>query len=159
MATASRFSRGRLGALRAIPVALALAPLMVAACGARSALLDAAALEAPIEPTDAGAPSEAGLPLPDGAAVVEGTCTSALEPGAPTPMSGYCSTRAHLAPGLLPTAPIVTWQTPLPKLTPPLRPLAPPSTPAPALSARHAPPPARRRALPLNSLRRRPLPR
>jgi outer membrane protein assembly factor BamB len=85
---------------------------LLVACGARTGLLTF---------SDASAPVEAGPPLPDGAAVVSGTCTSQLQPGSPTPISGYCSTRAHLAPARLPVAPKIAWQTTLPMLlTPPL---------------------------------------
>ena len=69
--------------------------LVAVACGARTGLL---------APSDTGAPVEAGPLLPDGGAVVRGTCTSQLQPGAPTPIAGYCSTRAHLAPAALPVS-------------------------------------------------------
>jgi outer membrane protein assembly factor BamB len=81
--------------------------LVAVACGARTGLL---------APSDTSAPVEAGPPLPDGAAVVPGTCTSQLQPGAPTPIAGYCSTRAHLAPAELPVSPKVAWRTALPML-------------------------------------------
>jgi outer membrane protein assembly factor BamB len=77
---------------------------VVASCGSRTGL-------------QASTPShEAGAALQDGAVAVRGTCVAALLAGAPTPMDGYCPTRGHLAPGLLPTAPQIAWQSPLPSL-------------------------------------------
>jgi len=50
----------------------------------------------------------------DGSSVVPTGCEAALLAGAPTPMPGYCSTRAYAAPAPAPTAPEVAWKLKLP---------------------------------------------
>jgi outer membrane protein assembly factor BamB len=67
-----------------------------AGCGARTDLNS---------PRDGG--TDAAVPPPENA------CASAVDPAAPTPMRGYCSTRAHLAPHGTPSAPVMGWVTPL----------------------------------------------
>src|SRR5262249_55442570 len=62
---------------------IALLCLVACGCGARTALPDIDAAAAP----------------------PENACTSAVEPGATTPMRGYCATLARLAPYAAPTAP------------------------------------------------------
>ncbi len=71
---------------------------LVAACGARTNLdIDGAS-------SDASAPDSG---------VNATSCPSDVEPGAPTPMQGFCSTRAHLATTLAPTNPSIGWSTKL----------------------------------------------
>jgi outer membrane protein assembly factor BamB len=77
--------------LRRAPV-LALA--LLAGCGARSEL-----------DTGSSSPPAAEKP-PNG-------CTSDLLAGAPTPMRGYCSTLANIAPGAAPSAPQIALTVPL----------------------------------------------
>lgn len=74
---------------------------LLAGCGARSGLFVSGAGAPGSASTDAGP-----VPSPDNG------CTSAVS-GA-TPMRGYCSTRAHLAPHAAPTAPVAGWELQLP---------------------------------------------
>lgn len=83
---------------------------IVTGCGARSELgltsstSDGGAADADNQP-DAAAPD--ALPLPSG-------CRASLMPGAPTPMQGYCSTRANVAPrSIAESRPEVRWSIPL----------------------------------------------
>ena len=107
-------------------VAAALVCISLAGCGARTGLADAAgdagAADADASAqADAGRDADAALPPVDAKAdvpAVQSGCEAALQPGAPTPMPGYCSTRAHLSPFFAPTAPKLAWQQPLPLQTP-----------------------------------------
>jgi hypothetical protein len=71
---------------------------LVAGCGARTGLdIDGAS-------NDASAPDSG---------ITARSCPSDVEPGAPTPMQGFCSTRAHLATTLAPKNPAIAWSTKL----------------------------------------------
>lgn len=85
-------------------------PVLCIACGARSDLY----LQAP--PRDASIAEDAApdgaapdAPIPEDASVIPTGCTSALEPGSPAPITGYCSTQAHVAPTRVPSSPKATW--------------------------------------------------
>jgi outer membrane protein assembly factor BamB len=79
---------------------------MLAGCGARTGLA--------LETTTDGGPLQDAASEQDGPAVVASGCEAALQAGAPTPMRGYCSTRANAALARAPTAPQVTWKLKLP---------------------------------------------
>ena len=59
---------------------------------------------------DARTITDASL-APDRVAFIDAGCTSLLQPGAPAPMQGYCSTQANVAPTRAPSHPVATWTT------------------------------------------------
>jgi hypothetical protein len=94
-------------------------------CGGRTALEDQSPLDASggrdagaqARPSDASA--ETDQPITDASiapvdvAAVQTGCTAALEPGAPAPMAGYCSTQANVAATSVPSSPMGEWGTQL----------------------------------------------
>jgi outer membrane protein assembly factor BamB len=84
---------------------IALAGLVVA-CGGRSGLdIPDVVREKPGVPVHPPPPPNPPI----------GDCPAALLKGAPTPMKGYCPTRAHRTPARLPKSPAIAWQLPPPK--------------------------------------------
>jgi hypothetical protein len=74
-----------------------LAPLFLLACGSRSGLEVFATA------------SDAGPAVDTGVQPASPWCTSALAPGSPAPIAGYCSTQSNLSPTRLPSHPHGTW--------------------------------------------------
>lgn len=88
-------------------------PLLCIACGARSDLYLPAPRDASITQDaaqDAGHDGPApDATVPEDASVIPTGCTSALEPGSPAPIMGYCSSQAHVAPTRVPSSPKAKW--------------------------------------------------
>src|SRR5580704_10431122 len=80
---------------------LTLLTASVTACGSRTGL-----------PLGGGGTS-ATAPGGPGGRLMSNGCTAALQKGAPTPMLGYCPTRAGLTPVTAPRSPAVAWRTTL----------------------------------------------
>src|SRR5215472_9014322 len=78
--------------------------LLLTACGSRTGL--GAGGTAPAATTQG---PEAGTVTEGGSVQPQVQCTSAVQAGAPTPMKGYCSTRASLTPLEAPRHPAVAW--------------------------------------------------
>jgi outer membrane protein assembly factor BamB len=76
--------------------------VLLTACGART----------PLEVSAQTRPPASGSVTPATVA-----CASALLPGAPTPMQGYCSTRTQLTRSNAPRSPLVAWTITLPQTT------------------------------------------
>ncbi|HEY6463335.1 MAG TPA: hypothetical protein VIY73_24380, partial [Polyangiaceae bacterium] len=84
--------------------------LLVAACGARTALLPGGAGGAGGTGGDGGGGTSSGGSGSGGTpGLLDVHCPASLQPGAPTPTLGFCSTRANQSAALAPRAPSIAW--------------------------------------------------